>query len=84
MQPQCGSVQMVASAYERELRADAARVRPIRGGEAGGIVAPTLPGRVRRAVGVGLVRMGERLQGAHAAPMIGRGAGISIKPGAAA
>ncbi len=84
MQPQFGSVQMVAGAYEQELRADAARVRPTRRGEAGGIAAPTLPSRVRRAVGAGLVRMGERLQGAHAAPVIARGAGTSIKPGAAA
>ncbi len=36
MQPQFGSVQMVAGAYEQELRADAARVRPTRGARPAG------------------------------------------------
>ena len=66
MHTQFGSVQMVASAYEQELRADAARVRPIRGGERGRHPAPLA--RVRVAAGGCLVRLGGRILGLNPGP----------------
>jgi hypothetical protein len=64
MQSPFGSVSLLAEAYERELRADAARVRPVKIGNAGEATEGTTPGRIRRAIGSGLVRAGQRLQGA--------------------
>ena len=63
MQPQFGSVSLVADAYERELRADARRVR---GGTPDLTIGPALPRstpRWQRWVGARLVRAGQRLQG---------------------
>ena len=83
MQPQFGSVSLVANAYERELRADAARVRPIRRGEAGRRAASAPLARCRVAVGAGLVRVGGRLQGASATPATPAGSPPTTGPSAA-
>ena len=78
MQPQFGSVQMVAGAYERGLRADAARVRPIRGGERDRRTAPLA--RCRVAVGACLVRLGGRIQGLNAGPATAVGSPTTTGP----
>jgi hypothetical protein len=69
MQSQFGSISLVAAAYERDLRADAARVRPVR---IAGVDGAGRLGRVRDAVGRGLVRVGQRLQGTRS-PELGSG-----------
>jgi hypothetical protein len=63
MQSQFGSLSLVAQAYERELRADAQRVRPMRNGEVGGEATWAVLGRVRRAVGIRLIQIGQRCHG---------------------
>lgn len=80
MQSQFGSVSLVAAAYERELQADAARVRPVRSGETGEFAASTLLNRFRRSIGVGLLRIARPLKGAHAVPVSDGGAGADREP----
>ena len=51
MQSPFGSVSLVAQAYERELRAEAARTRSVPMAETGRDGGESAPGRYRRAVG---------------------------------
>ena len=58
MQPQPTSMMLSADAYRRELLADAARVQPARPN--GAIGRTPLP-RLRRSIGLALLRSGERV-----------------------
>ena len=63
MQSPFGSVSLVAHAYERELRADAARTRSVPMAETGRDGGESAPGRYRHAVGGGPVRLWQLFEG---------------------
>ena len=63
MQSPFGSVSLVAHAYERELRADAARMRSVPMAETGRAGGESALGRYRRAVAGGPVRLWQRFEG---------------------
>ena len=72
MQPQPISAMLSADAYRRELLADAARAQPVqpnRGVGRGGAVPLS---RLRRTVGVALLRTGELVLGGAAVGAAGR------------
>jgi hypothetical protein len=65
MQPQFGSVSLVAATYERELRADAARVRSVQVARTGRNGRRVSLGWCGRAVGLGLVRLASCVTGSR-------------------
>ena len=72
MQPQPTSVMLSADDYRRELLADAARVQPIQPNGAIGRGGATPLARLRRAIGVALLRTGERVLGGAGVGSAGR------------
>ena len=72
MQPQPASVMLSADAYRRELLADAARAQPVRPNGGVGRGGATPLARLRRAIGVALMRTGERVVGGAAVGSAGR------------